>query len=216
MQRRLLLAAPLLVAPLLVAPLLVVSAARAADPLVYTRVDTELGAFVIAVDPARAPITVANYLAYVDAKQLDKGKVYRIVTPANQTPQTKHKIEVVQWGRFQDDRQPALRPPIAHETTAMTGIKHRNGTVSMARVAPGTASSEFFICIGEQPELDFGGGRNPDGQGFAAFGQVVAGEDIVKAIYGKAEAAQYIKQPITVRTVRRLSAQEAAALSLPR
>lgn len=194
----------------------VVLPAHAADTRIYTRVDTELGAFVIAVDPAHAPITVANYLALVDGKHLDNGKVYRIVTPANQTPETKHKIEVVQWGRFQDDKQPAPRPPIAHETTAVTGLKHRNGTVSMARVAPGTASGEFFICVGDQPELDFGGGRNPDGQGFAAFGQVVAGEDIIKAIYGKAEAEQYIKQPIVVRTVRRLSAQEAAALSLPR
>ena len=207
MQRRLLLAA---------APLFAALGARAADERVYTRVETDLGAFVIVVDPARAPITVANYLAYVDAKQLDNGKVYRIVTPANQPPETPHKIEVVQWGRFQDDKQPALRPPIAHETTAMTGLKHRNGTVSMARTAPGTASSEFFICIGDQPELDFGGGRNPDRQGFAAFGQVVAGADVVTAIYGKGEAGQYIKQPIAVRSVRRLSAQEAAALSLPR
>jgi peptidyl-prolyl cis-trans isomerase A (cyclophilin A) len=201
---------------LLVAALLTALPVAAAETPIYTRVETELGAFVIAVDPARAPITVANYLDYVDAKLLDNGKVYRIVTPANQTPETKHKIEVVQWGRFQDDKQPAPRPPIAHETTAVTGLKHRNGTVSMARVAPGSASGEFFICIGDQPELDFGGGRNPDGQGFAAFGQVVAGGDVVRAIYGKAEAQQYIKQPIAVRTVRRLSAAEAAALSLPR
>jgi peptidyl-prolyl cis-trans isomerase A (cyclophilin A) len=210
MLRRLLLTLPLLAA------LSACTTDRPADPRIYTRVDTELGAFVIAVDPARAPITVANYLALVDGKHLDNGKVYRIVTPANQTPETKHKIEVVQWGRAQDDKEPSPRAPIAHETTAVTGLKHRNGTVSMARVAPGTASGEFFICIGDQPELDFGGGRNPDGQGFAAFGQVVAGEDIVMALYGKAEAQQYIKQPIAVRTVRRLSAQEAAALSLPR
>jgi len=199
----------------LAAPLLACLPAFAADARVYTRVDTDLGAFVIAVDPAKAPITVANYLAYVDARQLDGGKVYRIVTPANQ-PASKHKIEVVQWGRHQADDEKAPRPPIAHETTAITGIKHRNGTVSMARLGPGTATAEFFICMGDQPELDFGGRRNPDGQGFAAFGQVVAGDDVVKALYGKAEAEQYIKQPIAVRSVRRLSAQEAAALSLPR
>jgi len=206
MQRRQLFAVPLLAC----LPVL------AADARIYTRVDTELGAFVVAVDPAKAPITVANYLAYVDARQLDGGKVYRIVTPANQSAETKHKIEVVQWGRHQADDEQAPRPPIAHETTAMTGIKHRNGTVSMARLGPGTATAEFFICIGDQPELDFGGRRNPDGQGFAAFGQVVAGDEVVRALYGKAEAEQYIKQPIAVRSVRRLSAQEAAALSLPR
>jgi peptidyl-prolyl cis-trans isomerase A (cyclophilin A) len=200
---------------LLAAPLLACLPTHAADARVYTRVDTELGAFVIAVDPARAPLTVANYLAYVDAKQLDGGKVYRIVTLANQ-PASKHKIEVVQWGRHQADDEKAPRPPIVHETTAVTGLKHRNGTVSMARLGPGTATAEFFICMGDQPELDFGGRRNPDGQGFAAFGQVVAGDDVVKALYGKAEAEQYLKQPIAVRSVRRLSAPEAAALSLPR
>ena len=206
MQRRL----------LLVAPLLACLPARSADVLVHTRVDTELGAFVIAVDAARAPVTVANYLAYVDAKQLDGAQVYRIVTPANQPAETKHKIAVVQWGRNQRDDEAAPRPPIAHETTAMTGLKHRHGTVSMARNGPGTATAEFFICIGEQPELDFGGRRNPDGQGFAAFGQVVAGDAVVMALYGKAEAEQFVKQPIAVRSVRRLTAEEAAALSLPR
>lgn len=201
---------------LLVAALTACAASRRADSRVYTRVDTELGAFVIAVDPARATITVANYLALVDGKHLDNGKVYRIVTLANQSPETTYKIEVVQWGRAQDDKESAPRPPIAHESTAMTGLKHLNGTVSMARLAPGTASAEFFICIGDQPELDFGGGRNPDGQGFGAFGQVVAGAEVVKALFGKAQAQQYIQQPIVVRTVRRLSAQEAAALSLSR
>jgi peptidyl-prolyl cis-trans isomerase A (cyclophilin A) len=206
MRRRLLLATPLFAC----------LPTMAADAPIYTRVDTALGAFVIAVEPAKAPITVANYLAYVDAQQLDGGKVYRIVTPANQTAETKHKIAVVQWGRHQADGESAPRPPIAHETTAVTGIKHRNGTVSMARLGPGTATAEFFICIGDQPELDFGGRRNPDGQGFAAFGQVVAGQDVVQALYGKGEATQYIQPPIAVRSVRRLTAQEAAALSLPR
>ena len=72
--------------------------------------------------------------------------------------------------------------PIEHETTNTTGLLHKNGTISMARLEPGTASSEFFICINEQPELDYGGKRNPDGQGFAAFGQVIKGMSIVKKI----------------------------------
>ena len=72
--------------------------------------------------------------------------------------------------------------PIKHETTNITGLLHKNGTISMARLDPGTASSEFFICINEQPELDYGGKRNPDGQGFAAFGQVIEGMHIVKNI----------------------------------
>ncbi|MEO8806412.1 MAG: peptidylprolyl isomerase [Burkholderiaceae bacterium] len=173
---------------------------------VLTRVDTALGAFVIAVDPARAPLTVANYLTYVDQHWLDGGAVYRIVTPANQPADTKHKIEVVQWGMdLPDDKAPPL-PPIEHETTQQTGLLHRDGTVSMARSVPGTAAAEFFICIGDQPELDFGGRRNPDGQGFAAFGQVVGGMAVVQAIYRKAQSDQYLKPPIVVRSVRRVPA----------
>ena len=172
---------------------------------VLTRVDTALGAFVIAVDPARAPITVANYLAYVDQHLLDVGAVYRIVTPANQPRDTKHKIAVVQWGMdLPDDKAPPL-PPIEHETTQQTGLLHRNGTVSMARSTAGTAAGEYFICIGDQPELDFGGRRNPDGQGFAAFGQVVEGMAVVQAIYRKAQAEQYLKPPIAVRSVKRVA-----------
>jgi peptidyl-prolyl cis-trans isomerase A (cyclophilin A) len=180
------------------------SHAAAAGVVVRTRVETDLGAFEIEVNTEVAPLTVANYLAYVDGKFLDGGSVYRIVTLANQAPETRHKIEVVQWGmNLPDGRAPPL-PPIAHETTRDTGLRHRDGTVSMARSTPGSASSEFFICIGDQPELDFGGGRNPDGQGFAAFGRVVAGQDVVRALYSRGQASQYLVSPIGVRSVRRL------------
>jgi len=192
MQRRHLIAGPMLAW---------MSDLAAAETLV--RVETPLGAFVIAVDPARAPVTVANFLAYVDAGQLDGGSVYRIVNLANQTPQTKHRIEVVQWGMNLPDNQPPPRPAIAHETTRQTGLKHLDMTVSMARNAPGTAAAEFFICIGDQPSLDFGGGRNPDGQGFAAFGQVVSGQDAVRAIHARGGAEQFLKQPIAIGKVAR-------------
>lgn len=177
--------------------------ANAAATTVRTRVDTPLGAFVIEVAPTVAPVTVANYLAYVDQHLLDRAWVYRLVKHANQTPETVHKIEVVQWGLNLPDDAPPLRPAIVHETTRQTGLRHRDGTVSMARGAPGTATAEFFICIGDQPELDFGGGRNPDGQGFAAFGQVVQGMDIVRALHAKAGAEQWLKTPIAIGPVRR-------------
>lgn len=193
---------------LLALPAAACSSTQPADGRVDTRVDTALGAFVIAVHPERAPITVANYLAYVDAGQLDGGSVYRIVTLANQAPTTPHKIEVVQWGRGQRGEEPGLRPPIVHETTQQTGLRHLDGTVSMARSSPGSATAEFFICIGAQPALDFGGGRNPDGQGFAAFGQVVAGREVVQALYAQGQAEQLLKAPIAVRSVRRLRADE--------
>ena len=198
MQRRQLLALPALLA--LGSP----STPADAQVQVRTRVDTALGSFVIAVDPKAAPITTANYLAYVDAHQLDGGSVYRIVTLANQTPETQHKIEVVQWGMNLPDGKPAPLPPIAHETTRQTGLRHLDGTISMARNAPGSATAEFFICIGDQPALDFGGMRNPDGQGFAAFGRVVEGMAVVRALHAQGKAQQFLAEPIRVVTVRRI------------
>ena len=180
--------------------------AQAPTAAVRTRVVTEAGTFVVEVDPAVAPVTVANYLAYVDRELLDGGAVYRVVTLVNQAPETRHRIEVVQWGMNRaDDKAPPL-PPIAHETTRETGLRHVDGTVSMARAAPGSATSEFFICIGDQPALDFGGGRNPDGLGFAAFGRVVEGMDVVRALHARGEAAQYLTRPILVQSVRRIRA----------
>jgi peptidyl-prolyl cis-trans isomerase A (cyclophilin A) len=173
--------------------------------IVRTRVETALGAFDIEVDTAVAPVTVANYLAYVDRRLLDRASVYRVVTLANQPPDTRHKIEVVQWGLDLPDGQGPALPAIAHETTRETGLRHLDGTVSMARSQPGTATSEFFICIGDQPALDFGGGRNPDGQGFAAFGRVVSGQDVVKALHAKGQATQRLSPPIAITSVRRVA-----------
>ena len=177
--------------------------AQSAAP-VRTRVTTELGAFTIEVVPTIAPVTVANYLAHVDGRHLDGSTVYRLVNLANQPPETAYKIEVVQWGMNQPEDKPPPFPPIRHESTRETGLRHRDGTVSMARSTPGSAAGEFFICIGDQPELDFGGRRNPDGLGFAAFGQVVEGMDVVRALHARAGARQFLLQPIAVHTVRRI------------
>ena len=171
---------------------------------VRTRVETEAGAFVIEVDPEVAPVTVAHYLAHVDRKLLDGGAVYRIVTLANQAPETRHKIEVLQWGMNRPDGQAPPLAPIVHETTQQTGLRHLDGTVSMARAQPGTATAEYFVCVGNQPELDFGGGRNPDGLGFAAFGRVVEGMAVIRALHARGEADQYLAQPIGVKSVRRI------------
>lgn len=169
--------------------------------------ETELGAFTIAVDTENAPVTAANFLAYVDGGHLDNATAYRLVTLENQPAATVHRIEVVQWGIRAAEDNPAPFPPIPHETTATSGLAHRDMTVSMARFAPGSAGSEFFICIGDQPELDFGGRRNPDGQGFAAFGTVTEGRDTVMAIHRRAEAnSEYPAQPVRFTRVRRATA----------
>jgi peptidyl-prolyl cis-trans isomerase A (cyclophilin A) len=177
--------------------------AHAADANPHAVITTELGSFTVEIYPRQAPITAKNFLAYIDGGYLNNSSVYRIVAPRNQPDEVKYKIYVVQWGTDPKHPNDTPFPPIPHEDTRTTGLKHRNGTISMARLAPGTASSAFFICIGDQPELNFGGHRNQDGQGFAAFGQVVAGMDVVMAIYGRAEDEGVLKHPIAIPRVAR-------------
>lgn len=129
----------------------------------------------------KAAVTAGNFLRYVDSGEYDNNACfYRVVRPDNQ-PDKKIKIEVIQGGFYTDSLVEKYQfPPIRHETTRETGILHKDGVISMARNDPGTDSSEFFICIGDQPELDYGGKRNHDGQGFAAFRKVTKGMDIVR------------------------------------
>jgi peptidyl-prolyl cis-trans isomerase A (cyclophilin A) len=163
---------------------------------------TELGDIVVEIYRDRAPVTAANFLRYVDEARLDSAAFYRVVTLDNQ-PNNDVRIEVIQGGLFRDPAAHRL-DSIDHETTAETGILHLAGTISMARSAPGTASSEIFITIGEQPSLDYGGERNPDGQGFAAFGRVVEGMDVVRAIQGRPAEGQMLTTPVVILEVRRL------------
>jgi peptidyl-prolyl cis-trans isomerase A (cyclophilin A) len=168
-----------------------------------TVVTAELGKFTVEVYPAKAPISSKNYLAYVDAGYLNGSSVYRIVAPKNQGDDVAYKIAVIQWGLGPEREATPPFPPIAHEDTRTTGLKHLNGTISMARREPGTGTSEFFICIGDQPELDFGGHRNPDGLGFAAFGRVIEGMDVVMGIYARAEDTGLLKHRIAIPNVTR-------------
>ena len=149
-------------------------------------IETELGALTLEVDQAHAPITSANFLRYVDGGFYNGGEFHRAVRPDNEVRQDA-PIQVIQ-ARIAQQRLGERFPPIALERTSVTGLKHRDGTVSMARdvteAAPGpdTALSDFFICIGDLPSLDFGGHRSPDRQGFAAFGRLVGSADVVKRI----------------------------------
>jgi peptidyl-prolyl cis-trans isomerase A (cyclophilin A) len=138
---------------------------------------TEAGRILIEVYPDAAPVTAGNFLAYVDQGLLAGASFYRTVGPAND--HNPARITVLQGGR---NDAPGGLPPIAHETTATTKLRHTDGVISMARDAPGTATSEFFIGIGPNPALDFGGARNADGQGFAAFGKVISGMRVVRKI----------------------------------
>src|SRR5262245_44834199 len=147
---------------------------------VRVRVQTDLGDIVVEVDQAKAPITAANFLKYIDAGQYDGGMWHRTVKLDNQ-PESTIKIEVIQAGVNPDQAKSGF-PPIPLERTNKTGILHKDGVISMARGMPDSATSGWFICINDQPSLDFGGLRNPDGQGFAAFGHVVSGMDVVRKI----------------------------------
>jgi len=184
------------------------SPARSADPdPVRVVVETDLGTFELEIDVDRAPVTAANFLRYVDGGHYDGGTFFRTVHAANQ-PNDSIRIAVAQGGR-NPDAPASPFPPIALERTSETGILHTDGTVSMARGGPDTATHSFFICIGDQPSLDFGGMRNPDGQGFAAFGTVVAGMDVVRAIHEAPYNAQQLTPPVGILRVYRIApAQE--------
>ena len=168
---------------------------------------TEYGEVLIELDARSAPLTVANFLRYVDGEHYDGSTFYRTVRYENDNGNP--KIEVIQGG-LRDGEAPF--EPIPHEDTEATGILHTDGVISMARGAVGTASSEFFICIGDQPGLDKGQPRNADEQGFAAFGRVIDGMDVVREIhslpsdapgYSDYVSGQIMEKPAVILSVRR-------------
>jgi peptidyl-prolyl cis-trans isomerase A (cyclophilin A) len=153
------------------------------DGDVLVRIETGLGSIDIAVDTKHAPITAANFLKYVDGKFYDGGRFHRATRQDNYTPAppARPAMEIIQGGI--DPARGDGFGAIPLERTSVTGLKHVVGTVSMARgQAADTARSDFFICLDDQPSLDFGGKRFDDGQGGAAFGRVVKGMDVVRRI----------------------------------
>ena len=158
--------------------------------------ETDAGAIEIEVDAEHAPATSANFLKYVDAGHYTGGRFHRAVRMDNQ-PNNVVRIEVIQ-GAANVERRPEFPPPIPLERTSVTGLHHKDGTVSMARSGPDSGRDEFFICIGDQPSLDFGGARNADGQGFAAFGRVVKGMDVVRRIQSGTTDGQTLTPPVRI------------------
>lgn len=161
-------------------------------------ITTALGDITVALYPKKAPITVANFLKYVDAHLYDNTTFFRSVTLNNQ-PNNEVKIEVIQGGEVDSTK---VFKAIPIERTTKTGLHHKNGTISMARNTPDSATCNFFICINDQPSLDFGGKRNKDGQGFAAFGKVTKGMDVVRKIQALApDNDQYFKPEVLILSV---------------
>jgi peptidyl-prolyl cis-trans isomerase A (cyclophilin A) len=175
----------------------------AAQSSVRVLVQTEFGDIVLEIDTTRAPNTAANFLRYVDGGHYNGGTFHRTVKMDNQRDNPV-KIEVIQAG-VSAERASDGFPPIPLERTSVTGLRHIDGAISMARGQADSATSGWFICINDQPQLDFGGARNPDGQGFAAFGRVVRGMDVVRKIQQAPNTdAQRLTPPIGILKAARI------------
>jgi peptidyl-prolyl cis-trans isomerase A (cyclophilin A) len=170
-------------------------------------IDTALGPIGVTLELGRAPISAGDFLKYVDLGLYAGGAFYRTVRPDDDPKPI--KIDVVQGGLTDEKR---FLSPIAHEPTNRTGLRHRNGTISIARDAAGTGTAgAFFICVGDQPELDFGGKRNPDGQGFAAFGHVTHGMKLIRTMWSmktqgllESSRGQLLASPVQILGARRV------------
>ena len=184
---------------ILVLTLLILSAGtgcRKKNPVI--EIQTPKGNITVELYVDKAPVTAGNFLNLVHNHLLDGGSFYRTVRAPNDTNPV--KISVVQGGIGDRPVGPEVKP-ISHETTQMTGIKHLKGVISMARMEPGTARTEFFICLDDGPELDFGGRRNPDGQGFAAFGKVVSGMPLLEQIWMGQAIGQKLDPAILIHKI---------------
>jgi peptidyl-prolyl cis-trans isomerase A (cyclophilin A) len=173
---------------------------------VVVRVETALGNIDMAVDTKRAPVTAANFLKYVDGGFYDGGRFHRATRPDNYTPAPPDRpaMEIIQAGIDPERRRDGF-PAIPLERTTVTGLKHVAGTVSMARApAADSARSDFFICLDDQPSLDFGGKRFEDGQGGGAFGRVVRGMDVVRKIQQQPVEKQALTPPVTIVRISRV------------
>ena len=173
-----------------------------AQAMPHVVIRTALGDIEVEVDSARAPVTATNFLRYVDLGFYSSfGRFHRTVRADNQ-PDDKVRIAVIQAG-LEPYRAQGF-PPIPLERTRDTGLRHLDGTISMARDTPNSATSDFFICIGDQPSLDYGGRRNPDGQGFAAFGRVIRGMSVVNRIHDAPARGQALTPPVGILEVSRV------------
>lgn len=192
------------VAVVLSSPVVLVSCHPAHNPdTPHVVIQTQAGDIEVELYPRQAPKTVAAFLSYVDSGFYKKSNFYRVLNEENQPTGTDHS-NLIQGGIWRTNHAKAVSlPGVPHETTQQTHILHKDGVISLARQAPGTGTTEFFICVGDQPGFDFGGSNNPDGQGYAAFGKVVKGMDVVRAIYGMAEEDQSFTPPVRIKNIIR-------------
>lgn len=176
-------------------------------PLPRVAIVTSVGRIVAEIDNVRAPITGNNFLHYVDRKWLDGVKFYRVVKPADH-------FGFVQFGTLNDPKK--TLPPVKHEPTTLTGIRHVDFTLSTARLQPGSARGDFTIVVGDQPSFDADPKREGDNLGYAAFGHVVEGQEVVLKIFDAPDSptatmhgsfkGEVPVSPVTIISVRRVPA----------
>ena len=164
-------------------------------------IKTKFGNVYIEIYNDKAPKTAAAFLKNVEAGHYENSYFYRVLSQDNQSSDA-IKNFLIQGGLWRNaGKLSETLPRITHETTRQSGILHTDGVISMARLQTGSASAEFFICIGDQPGLNYGGKNNPDGQGYAAFGKVIEGMDIVQKIYSQPEDDQYFDPPVPIYNI---------------
>lgn len=170
----------------------------------HIEIDTKFGDIEVELYPQQAPKTVAAFLSYIDSGYFTKATFYRVLRDDDQ-PSDAPKSELIQGGIWQTNyKLAATIPGIEHETTQQTKILHKDGTISLARSTPGTANTEFFICVGDQPGFDYGGANNADGQGYAAFGKVVKGMAVVRGMYNAPERDGEFDPLIYISKIKKL------------
>ncbi len=170
----------------------------------HIAIETRLGNIEVELYIDKAPVSAGAFLSYIDSGFYKNATFYRVLNQDNQ-PMDAFKAALIQGGIWRTNRKlfTSLHG-IKHETTKQTGILHKDGTISLARQEPGTATTEFFICLGDQPGFDYGGENNPDKQGYAAFGKVIKGMNIVRTIYNRPEDDQAFTPPVIIFDIVRL------------
>ena len=183
--------------------LMIVSCGHPAYKNPHIIIETEMGDIEVELFKDKAPKTTAAFLSYIDSGFYNNSSFYRVLK-TDEFPSA-NNTGIIQGGMWQTN--PVKKQTISgieHESTKLTGLTHESGTISLARLAPGTASSEFFICIGDQSPLDFGRRGTEDGQGFAAFGQVFKGMTVVRNIQAKKSHGDKFDEKIVIKKITRL------------
>ena len=166
-------------------------------------IETEYGDIEVELYPAKAPKTVAAFLTYIDAGLFKKSSFYRVLK--NDNVPEEYNSGLIQGGIFKmnPSSQSQLKG-IEHESPKQTGLSHVSGIISMARTTPGSATSEFFICIGDQQQFDSSSGGNYDGLGYAAFGKVFKGMKVARLIQNKKSNGENFEPPIKIISIKKL------------